>query len=100
MDLISRRLSPLGRLMLGFVLKLFTILVVALLFRSGLHQREVAGGAESLDLWFAHINDADVVTTISIGAALIALHCALHGAIDLDYLIRGKLPPERARSGH
>ena len=100
MDLISRRLSPRGRLVLGFVLKLFTIAVVALLFQSGLHQREVVGGAESLDLVIGHINDADIVTTISIGAALIALHCALHGIIDIDYLIRGKLPPERARSAH
>lgn len=100
MDLISRRLSPRGRLVLGLVLKLFTIFVVALLFRSGLHQRDVVGGSESLDLIAFHINDADIVTTISIGAALIALHCVLHGVIDIDYLLRGKLPPERARSGH
>jgi TRAP-type C4-dicarboxylate transport system permease small subunit len=100
MDLISRRLSPRGRLVLGVVLKLFTIAVVALLFRSGLHQRDVVGGSESLDLIAFHINDADIVTTISIGAALIALHCVLHGVIDVDYLLRGKLPPERARSGH
>ena len=100
MDLISRRLSPRGRLVLGLALKLFTIFVVALLFQSGLHQRAVVGGADSLDLVIGRINDADIVTTISIGAALIALHCALHGVIDIDYLIRGKLPPERARSGH
>jgi hypothetical protein len=74
--------------------------VVLLLFQSGLYQREVAGGNESLDVLGLHIVDADIVTTISIGAALIGLHALLHLVIDVDYLIRGKLPPERARSGH
>ena len=100
MDLVSRRLSPRGRLILGVGLKLLTVGVVLLLFQSGLHQREVAGGNESLDLLGLHIVDADIVTTISIGAALIGVHALLHLAIDVDYLIHGKLPPERARSGH
>jgi TRAP-type C4-dicarboxylate transport system permease small subunit len=100
MDLVSRRLAPRGRLMLGIALKTLTIAIAALLFISGLSQRAVAGGTDSLNVFGFHINDADIVTTISIGAALIALHSALHIAIDLDYLVRGKLPPERARSGH
>jgi TRAP-type C4-dicarboxylate transport system permease small subunit len=100
MDLISRRLTPRGRLVLGVALKLLTIAVAALLFQSGLHQRSVAGGSDSLNLLGLHIIDADIVATISIGAALIALHSLLHLVIDLDYLARGKLPPERARSGH
>ena len=75
-------------------------LAPALLFQSGLHQRDVAGGSESLNVFGFHINDADIVTTISIGAAMIALHSVLHLIIDVDYLVRGKLPPERARSGH
>jgi TRAP-type C4-dicarboxylate transport system permease small subunit len=100
MDLVSRRLTPRGRLVLGVALKLLTIGVALLLFRSGLHQRAVAGGSEHLDFLGLHIVDADVVTTISIGAALIAVHAVLHILIDVDYLIRGKLPPERARSGH
>ncbi|HEU4727798.1 MAG TPA: TRAP transporter small permease [Kofleriaceae bacterium] len=100
MDLVSRRLTARGRLILGVVLKLLTIAVALLLFRSGLHQREVAGGSEHLDVLGLRIVDADVVATISIGAALIALHSLLHIVIDVDYLVRGKLPPERARSGH
>jgi TRAP-type C4-dicarboxylate transport system permease small subunit len=100
MDLVSRRLPPRGRLILGIGLKLLTIAVMILLFWSGLHQRDVAGGNESLALPGFHINDADIVTTISIGAALIGLHALLHLAIDVDYLVRRKLPPERARSGH
>jgi TRAP-type C4-dicarboxylate transport system permease small subunit len=102
MDLVSRRLAPRGRLVLGVALRALTIGVAALLFASGLHQRGVAGGSESLTVpgLGVHINDADIVSTISIGAALIALHALLHIAIDVEYLIRGKLPPERARSGH
>jgi TRAP-type C4-dicarboxylate transport system permease small subunit len=100
MDLISRRISPRSRLVLGIVLKLFTIGVAVLLFRSGMHQRDAVGGSESLDLGFAHINDQDIVTTMPIGAAMIILHSLLHLAIDVDYLARGKLLPERARSGH
>jgi TRAP-type C4-dicarboxylate transport system permease small subunit len=100
MDLISRRLSPRGRLVLGVALKLLTIGIAGLLFDSGLRQREVAGGSESLEFLGLRIVDADIVTSISIGAALIALHSLLHMVIDLDYLVRGKLPPERARSGH
>lgn len=100
MDLISRKLSPRGRLVLGVALKILTIAVVSLLYQSGLHQRDVAGGSESLGVFGFRINDADIVTTISIGAAMIAVHSLLHLIIDVDYLIRGKLPPERARSGH
>jgi hypothetical protein len=78
------------------------ILIAALFFRSGLHLRdpEVAKGLESLDLFGIHITDPDIVTLMPIGAALIILHAAIHIAIDADYLVRGKLPPERARSGH
>ena len=38
--------------------------------------------------------------TLPLGAGLIIFHTALHLVIDADYLARGKLPPERARSAH
>jgi len=106
MDLVSRKLSPRGRLILGIALRVLTVFIAFLLFDSGLAQRKVAGGSEHLPIGlpFAnpmfYINDADIVTSISIGAALIIVHSLLHIGIDVDYLIRGKLPPERARSGH
>jgi TRAP-type mannitol/chloroaromatic compound transport system permease small subunit len=100
MDLVSRRLSPRGRLILGLVLKALTIAIAYMLYKSGRAQIAVAGGTESLDLFGLHIVDADIVSTIFIGAALIIVHTALHFAIDASYLARGKLPPERARSGH
>jgi TRAP-type C4-dicarboxylate transport system permease small subunit len=101
MDLVSRRLPPRGRLVLAIVLRLLTIAIAAFFYRSGLHQRETVGEAgEALSLFGLNITDKDIVTMIPIGAALIIVHCLLHVAIDVDYLVRGKLPLERARSGH
>jgi len=93
MDLVSRRISPRARLVLGVVLKVVTILIAGLLLHSGLHQR--AGGAVD-----SFISDETIVKAIPVGAALIMLHCALHIVIDVEYLFRGKLPPEKARTGH
>lgn len=95
MDLVSRRLSPRGRLILGMLLKVFTIAIAAVLFRSGMHQRDHIGGV-------VHeiVSDKTLVTMLPVGCALIILHSVLHIVIDLDYLVRGKLPPERARSAH
>jgi TRAP-type C4-dicarboxylate transport system permease small subunit len=95
MDLMSRQLPPRGRLVLGVVLKLLVIAIMVLLFRSGLAQRETVG--ESGDQF---ISDATIVTTMPIAAVLIYTHTVLHLLIDLDYLVRNKLPPERMRSGH
>jgi TRAP-type C4-dicarboxylate transport system permease small subunit len=95
MDLISKRLSPKGRLILGIALKLFTIVIAMILFRSGLHQRDHVGGTVE-----QFVSDKSVVTMLPIGAALIILHSILHIIIDVDYLARGKNPPEKARTGH
>jgi TRAP-type C4-dicarboxylate transport system permease small subunit len=95
MDLVSRRLSPRGRLILGLLLKVFTIVIAAVLFRSGLHQREHVGG-----LGEEFVSDKTIVTALPIGCVLIILHSLLHIVIDADYLVRGKLPPEKARSAH
>jgi TRAP-type C4-dicarboxylate transport system permease small subunit len=95
MDLVSRQLSPRGRLILGLVLKLFVIAICILLFKSGLHQRDTVG--ESAEQF---VSDKTVVSAMPLGAALIIIHSLFHFAIEVDYLARGKLLPERARSGH
>jgi TRAP-type C4-dicarboxylate transport system permease small subunit len=95
MDLVSRRLSPRGRLILGVLLKLFTIGISLLLFRSGLHQRDTIGGNGD-----EFVSDQTIVTALPLAAVLIIVHSVLHLVIDRDYLARGKRPPERARSGH
>ena len=95
MDLVSRRISPRARLVLGALLKVFTIAIALILFRSGMHQRDHVGGTVE-----EFVSDKTIVTMLPVGAALIILHSILHIVIDIDYLVRGKLPPERARSGH
>jgi TRAP-type C4-dicarboxylate transport system permease small subunit len=96
MDLISKRLPPRGRLVLRVILGAFTIGVALLLLRSGLHQLDTVGeeGGEHF------VSTRHIVMFMPAGAALIILHTLLHMVIDVDYLARGVLPPERARSGH
>lgn len=96
MDLVSRRLLPRRRLILRAILALFTIAVAALLVRSGLHQLDSVGEEGGGHAISTH----SIVLFMPIGAALIIVHTVLHMVIDLDYLARGKTPPERARSGH
>jgi TRAP-type C4-dicarboxylate transport system permease small subunit len=102
MDLNSRRLTPRGRLVLGLLLNMFTIAIAAVLMHTGWHLRETASGAdrEHLELFGLNITDKTIVASISVGAALIIFHSILHAVIDIEYLVRRKLPPERARSGH
>jgi TRAP-type C4-dicarboxylate transport system permease small subunit len=97
MDLVSRRLPPRGRLILRLFLGAITILVVAFLARSFWHLFEQASKEHNannpLPAWAAPI-------TLPLGAGLIIFHTLLHLVIDAEYLVRGKLPPERARSAH
>jgi TRAP-type C4-dicarboxylate transport system permease small subunit len=96
MDLVSRRLPARSRLVLRIALAVFTMFVVGLLRRSGLDQLDHLG-AESTE----HvISTRTIVWLLPIGASLIILHTWLHMVIDIDYLVRGKTPPERMRSGH
>lgn len=96
MDLVSRRLPPRGRLVLRVVLAVFTVAIAALLVRSGLHQLDTVGEESGDHLISTHT----MVTFLPVGAALIIAHTLLHMVIDIDYLVRGKTPPERMRSGH
>jgi TRAP-type C4-dicarboxylate transport system permease small subunit len=96
MDLVSRRLPPRGRLILRIALAVFTMFIAGVLARSGLHQLDKMGEESGDHLISTHT----IVTLLPAGAALIILHTLLHMVIDIDYLVRGKLPPERMRSGH
>lgn len=96
MDVVSRRLAPKNRLALRVVLAAFTIFAAYLLLVSGLHLRaQVAteGGTHSIP---PHL----IAALIPFGSGLIIFHTALRMLIDIDYLRRGKLPPEKAPSGH
>lgn len=102
MDLVSRKLSPRGRLLLGIALKLFTAVLAGVLVYIGLYMHEHADhhAGPHLDLTLFVLSEKDAMCVIPIGGALIVLHSLLHAAIEVDYLVRGKLLPERARSGH
>ncbi len=106
MDLVSRRLSPRGRLHLRIFLGVVTLFMAILLVRAGLHltrSETHVEHASTLD-WLTDVKlgflEWLTIRMIAIGAALIAVHTAIHLAIDCDYLARRQLPPERARSGH
>jgi TRAP-type C4-dicarboxylate transport system permease small subunit len=96
MDLVSRRLPARGRLFLRVVLALFTVLIAGLLVQSGLHQLDTVG-EEGGDHF---ISTHSIVMFMPLGASLIIVHTVLHMVIDIDYIVRRKLPPERMRSGH
>ncbi len=120
MDLVSRKLSGKGRLILGLALKILTLVVCWYLYKAGRAQLEfctpvwfgpnglhvvefqacsaLVGAGETLSVFSFHINDVDVVSTIFIAATLIGFHTILHFIIDVDYLIRGVTPPERMRA--
>jgi TRAP-type C4-dicarboxylate transport system permease small subunit len=96
MDLVTRRMRPRGRLVMRIVLGLVTIFAAIILVRTGLQmyakfQKE--GGDHFIPAhWLALL--------IPIGGGLIILHTVLRIAIDADYLVRAKLPPEKAPTGH
>ncbi|HTR50556.1 MAG TPA: TRAP transporter small permease subunit [Kofleriaceae bacterium] len=100
MDLVSRKISPRARLAVSLVLKLLTILLAGVLVYIGLDLHDKGEGITHLDLRIFTITEKDAIAVIPIGGALIALHSLLHAVIDTDYLIRNKLPPEKARTGH
>ena len=97
MDLISRRLSPRARLFLKIALALFTIGIVALLVRSGFH---IIAQERELKQEDHLISSVRIAYLIPLGGSLIILHTVLHTIIDVDYIVRGKTPPERMRSAH
>lgn len=95
MDLLSKRLSPRGRLALRISLGLFVIVVVGFFVRAGWHLRALTneGGHHTIDI-------KHIATLVPIGAALIVTHTLLQLLIDASYLVRGKLPPEKLRLSH
>lgn len=96
MDLVSRRLSPTKRLYLKILLAVFTAFIVVMLVHAGLHTIDIEKQMQSHEL----IPGVWIAWLIPIGGVLILVHLFLHTVIDIDYLRRGKTPPERMRSGH
>jgi TRAP-type C4-dicarboxylate transport system permease small subunit len=95
MDLVSRRLSARGRMILRVLLAAVTIFVSFLFFKSGEHLRSQVSEEPTATLLVK-----TTVAMIPIGALLIIFHSAVQIVIEVDYLIRGKLAPEREKIGH
>jgi TRAP-type C4-dicarboxylate transport system permease small subunit len=96
MDVVSRILSRRNRLVLRVALGLVTIFAAALLLYSGLHvveEKRGLAGDHTIPLPL-------LAAMIPIGSGLIIFHSLLHVLIDIDYLVRGKLPPEKVPTGH
>jgi hypothetical protein len=89
-------------LLLGIALKLFTMALAGVLVYIGLYMHDHADhhAGPKLDLSLFVLSEKDALCVIPIGGALIVLHSLLQAVIEVDYLVRGKLLPERARSGH
>ncbi|MBA3393024.1 MAG: TRAP transporter small permease [Deltaproteobacteria bacterium] len=96
MDLVSRKVGPRFRLGLRVGLGLFTIFATSLLLYSGIHLTSRLWGEEGVHTIPPHL----IALMIPVGCILIMFHTTLHLLIDLDYLRRGKLPPEKAMTGH
>jgi TRAP-type C4-dicarboxylate transport system permease small subunit len=93
MDLISRRLRPRARILLRVFLALFVIFIGGLFLIAGWHLTRtvmVETHGDVVPMWV-------VAGMMPLGALLILVHTLLHMIIDIDYLKRGKLPPERGR---
>jgi TRAP-type C4-dicarboxylate transport system permease small subunit len=90
LDLLSKFLGPRGRVLLRLVLAVFTVLMAAVAIWIGWKVRGVAAAEKS----HAAIPISVPALFIPVGMALVAAHIVLQAAIDLDYLRRGKLPPE------
>ena len=98
MDLVSRRFSARHRLVLRVVLTVFMIGVLLLAIRAGLHyiEQEKTTPTQPGKLF----STVQVAWIFPIATVLIMIHAAVSIALDVDYLRRGKTPPERMRSGH
>lgn len=96
MDLVSRKVSGRTRQLLRIAMGLFTVFATALLFYSGYHLTDRLWNEAGNHSIPPHL----VALMIPVGCALIMFHTAMHLLIDVDYLRRGKLPPEKVPTGH
>jgi TRAP-type C4-dicarboxylate transport system permease small subunit len=92
-DLIGRALPMRGKLALRLVAAVFTIAVCWVTLQASLivrasHEGETGFGQYEL------IQPGIGILPLPIGAALIGVHMALHGLIDLYYLVTGRPSPD------
>lgn len=96
MDLISKSFPPRARLILAAVLEVVTIVVACVMVKYALSLMDVSDPVAGEHL----LSQRRVVSGLAFASVLFALHATLHLIIHIDYIARGKLPPERTRSAH
>ncbi len=106
MDFLSRKFSPKNRVILRILISFFVVFTCYLLFKGGVFVREAANAhhealnpESTIGEWFETliniiINPKTALYVLPAGAALIAIHYALHALTDALYLSAGQLPPE------
>ena len=95
MDLVSRRLGHKARMVLRIFLSAITIFASSLFLYAGWLLRSKVVDEPNISTL-----EKLTVTMIPVGAGLIIFHSLIQIAIEVDYLVRGKLSPERERTGH
>ena len=91
MDIVTRMLTDRTRAYLRVGVAALVIIVCYLLYEGGMQSRgNEAQFTQSDDL----ISVANGIMALPIGAALIAVHYAIHLIIDVRYLAAGRIPPQ------
>lgn len=88
-DMLTRLFSARGRLALRILTAAFTIVVCVLLVRGGLRLRLAV-----IDEKGEILGPATALLALPIASGLIAAHMAIHAAIDVFYLVSGRVPSE------
>lgn len=96
MDLVSRKLSPKLRQIVRLLMGTFTVAATSLFFYSGVRLTSALWNEAGSHAVPPHL----IALMIPVGCVLIIFHTLLHLLIDVDYMLRGKLPPEKAMSAH
>ncbi len=91
MDIVSRLVSPRVRAWVRVVTSTFALLMAGLFARYGWYIYETTSAEKNTAHWMPAIA---ATGAMFLGTALITVHLLLHTVIDLDYLFRGKVPPE------
>jgi len=97
MDLVTRMFPPRMRSWLRIMTAVLAVAMCILVMRSGLDLRR---GAHELNEDYEVISTGHGYLAMVVAFGLIAVHYALHAAIEVVYLANRRLPPEPPHGGH
>jgi TRAP-type C4-dicarboxylate transport system permease small subunit len=97
MDLVTRLFPPRMRSILRILTAGLVVVMCGLVIRSGMTLR---AGTHEIHEDYEIISAGHGYLALMIAFALIALHYALHAAVEVVYLANRRLPPEPPHGGH